>query len=361
VGDSVGGSYISSYYLIRGLKSLGVTVKILLHENGKFAEWLESKKCDFEIYKLCYAKSGIGPILNWSRILVGTYRAKYILKKLNIDIVHCNDSRMNRSWAVWAKAANVPMIWHQRSRWPRKHGKQIKISLRFSKGVISISKFINTDVPHLKVPNTIIYNPIAIEDRDKQYSSYLLKKELGLSLDTKIIGCFGNSVKWKRPDTFIQAALNTKKRYHGKTAFIWCGDDRDGNLTNLINTTNNTAPIFRLKFRKDVLTTMAGCDIIIAPSENEPFGRTLVEAMGVGVPIIASNSGGHVEIIENEYNGLLFKVGNAKACSMQIYRLLTEDHLREKLIFNGKKTASKFDPLLHAKTVLHFYGKLKKK
>ena len=61
---------------------------------------------------------------------------------------------------------------------------------------------------------------------------------------------------------------------------------------------------------------MAGLDVLVAPSRqikrgsgivNEGFGRIVLEAMSLGVPVVASASGGLKEIIDDKVNGLLVR------------------------------------------------------
>ena len=48
--------------------------------------------------------------------------------------------------------------------------------------------------------------------------------------------------------------------------------------------------------------------IAVIPSVYEPFGYAITEAMAAGVPVIVTNSGGAVEIVENGYSGLVVDV-----------------------------------------------------
>jgi glycosyltransferase involved in cell wall biosynthesis len=57
--------------------------------------------------------------------------------------------------------------------------------------------------------------------------------------------------------------------------------------------------------REDVPELVRALDILIAPSWEEPFGRVLIEAMAMGVPVIATSVGGPAEIISDGRDGLL--------------------------------------------------------
>jgi len=70
-------------------------------------------------------------------------------------------------------------------------------------------------------------------------------------------------------------------------------------------------------------------DIVVNPSFSESFGRSLIEAMTCGKPVIASKVGGMTEIIENGKSGLLFESGNVSALANSILLCLNNESLRE--------------------------------
>ena len=63
--------------------------------------------------------------------------------------------------------------------------------------------------------------------------------------------------------------------------------------------------IFFCGLTDDVYSVMESSDIFVLPSLFEGMPMTLIEAMGTGMPILASNVGGIPDMIENEKSGLL--------------------------------------------------------
>ena len=55
----------------------------------------------------------------------------------------------------------------------------------------------------------------------------------------------------------------------------------------------------------DVAPTMAAFDIALVPSWQEPMGRTVLEAMALELPVIATSIGGPPELIEDRVTGRL--------------------------------------------------------
>ena len=62
--------------------------------------------------------------------------------------------------------------------------------------------------------------------------------------------------------------------------------------------------------------------MLVAPAVNEGFGRTLVEAILCGTPVIAADHGGHREIITHAKIGILVPADDAEAFAEAVSRLL---------------------------------------
>lgn len=362
-GDTVGGSHISSWQLICALRAFGeVEPIILLHKpNGIHASWLSDHGETYKMESLPLMISNWRFLrTNFKTVFGGSKKASEVVKRLGIDIIHANDGRMNRSWAVWAKQAGIPMVWHQRARWNSIKNIQTHWSFTAPSGIIYISEYVASSAPSLNLKHKTILNPIKVEERNPEKCAISLRSELGLEKEAVVIGCFANSRTWKRPDIFVKVAVQCQKS-HPNMKFVWFGNDYDGSLKKAIQDAqkvNKGVNIIHAKFRQDVLTSMAGCDVLLATSEGEPFGRTLVEAMALGIPVVASNSGGHSETVRHKENGLLFPVEDYQNCKSCLVHLIEDAVLRSTLIENGKMTAKRFSPHNHALKVLEFYQQL---
>ena len=77
----------------------------------------------------------------------------------------------------------------------------------------------------------------------------------------------------------------------------------------------------------------------ILASTIEGLSQALLEAMAMGVPVIATRLGGNPELIQPEENGLLFGNNDIAQLTQCIEQLMDGDELYRKLSTNGKKTA----------------------
>ena len=95
--------------------------------------------------------------------------------------------------------------------------------------------------------------------------------------------------------------------------------------------------------KQNTISLIRGSDLLIQPSIMEGISSTLLEAMGCGTCILASNVGGNVEIIENNKTGVLIEPNNAEKLLEKISDLLIEDKKRVAMAAQGLKTIVKYD------------------
>ena len=104
---------------------------------------------------------------------------------------------------------------------------------------------------------------------------------------------------------------------------------------------------------------MAGLDVLVAPAVNEPFGRTLVEAMLCGTPVVAADDGGHREIIRHGETGLLVRPDDPAAFADAVASLLANPRLARAIVGEGKIEAlAKYSVEAHVERIQAIYDSL---
>lgn len=103
----------------------------------------------------------------------------------------------------------------------------------------------------------------------------------------------------------------------------------------------------------DSYSIMNESDLFILPSKWEGFPMTIIEALGTGLPVIASNVGGIPNMIDNEING--FIADDIDEYIDIIKKLENDQNLREKIGNKAKKQALKFSSQKMAKDYINIY------
>lgn len=89
--------------------------------------------------------------------------------------------------------------------------------------------------------------------------------------------------------------------------------------------------------RKDVPQIMASSDVVVMASiEPEAFGRVIIEAQAVGVPVVATQVGGIMEVIDHERTGLLVLPKDTDAMAQAVVRLLDDRTLARQIAANAR-------------------------
>jgi glycosyltransferase involved in cell wall biosynthesis len=108
--------------------------------------------------------------------------------------------------------------------------------------------------------------------------------------------------------------------------------------------------------REDVPELIRALDMLLLPSHEEPFGRALIEAMALGVPVLATQVGGPPEIIDDGVQGHLLPPGPARAWADAIADLAAHPERAREMGRAGRaRVAEAFTPEHHAAAVMAVY------
>jgi glycosyltransferase involved in cell wall biosynthesis len=89
--------------------------------------------------------------------------------------------------------------------------------------------------------------------------------------------------------------------------------------------------------REDVADLLRAADMLVLPSPAEHFGRVLIEAMALEVPVIACDRAGPSEIVVHGSSGLLVQPGSAEQIADAIASLAADPERRRLLGEAGRR------------------------
>jgi glycosyltransferase involved in cell wall biosynthesis len=251
------------------------------------------------------------------------------------DVVYANSQKAFVLAAIANVVARRPLIWHLHDIISPAHfgamqrRMQVFLANRFAVKVIVPSQaaaaaFIDAGGRRSLVevvPNGLAVEPLPVSRQE-------LRQRLGLP-SGPLVGVFSRLARWKGQHVLIEA-LAKLPGVHG----IVVGDalfgeqDYAAELKRLVAELGLGDRVHFLGHRGDVPLLMQAVDAMVHPSiDPEPFGRTLVEAMLAGVPVIATDAGAAPDILEHGRAGMLVPPGDARALAEALDAVLVEPEI----------------------------------
>jgi glycosyltransferase involved in cell wall biosynthesis len=108
--------------------------------------------------------------------------------------------------------------------------------------------------------------------------------------------------------------------------------------------------------REDVPELMRALDVLLLPSTEEPFGRVVVEAMAMEVPVLATNVGGPAEVVRDGEDGRLLPPREPAAWAAALAQLAASVETRARMGRAGRERAlEQFGLERHVDAILGVY------
>lgn len=200
--------------------------------------------------------------------------------------------------------------------------------------VITLSSLLDSDVAaiaDMRMPILHVANGIGSQNVQR-------KKSNG-----KIIFCFlSNFVPSKGLENIILAARLLHLDGFDKIEYKFIGGFRDSDYETRIKAMiaefsevsfNFTGPLFG----EEKLKELANSDVFVYPTENDCFPLVVLEAMSLGLPVIASDQGALPEIVDHGVTGQILKGSSPKELAAVMKKVIVDKEYRMLLGLNGKK------------------------
>lgn len=365
----VGGGHPSSMLLMQSLAVQQVRPILALHgEDGPAGRWLREHGANFEqVHFQGYAGgSPRKPVRDLSYIARESWALARFLKDKGVSIVHANDIWMMGTWALAAKIARVKLIWHHRSnaRFQVAH----RIAFRAADRMIAVSPYAaGSRASHRK--SVIIGDPFVVDvgNVDRERVRRRLLGELGLAEPVQVLGFFANlKASWsarKRPLVLVEALARLNARaperrfvaaFYGEVT-----DDFRAAIEARARALGVDRQVFLMGFRHDVNAELTAVDVVVAPAVAEGFGRVPVEAMMLGTPVIASDSGNHPSLVRDNETGGLFRADDASALAEKVLWMTEDEAARRRIVaLAGSEARERFGAEASARAVRQVYDEV---
>jgi glycosyltransferase involved in cell wall biosynthesis len=177
------------------------------------------------------------------------------------------------------------------------------------------------------------------EYRENSSAREKIRLEFKLNADTLLVGFVGRLVWQKGIGYFIQAVKEIEKSNLSKDImyFIVGEGGLRGRLENEVIELGLEDKVIFSGFRKDIKEILSAFDIFVLPSLKEGQPIVLLEAMAIGLPIVATNIDGVKEMLVDGETGMLVKPRDYVALAKAILSLAQDKEKASRLSSHAKK------------------------
>ncbi|MFA6414368.1 MAG: glycosyltransferase family 4 protein [Candidatus Paceibacterota bacterium] len=216
---------------------------------------------------------------------------------------------------------------------------QTRVALAAAK-VLVPSGYLKNVVTEWGVPSDaiqVVYNAVSPEEPGTVPSAVM-------GLPRPVVVTVGRLVPWKGMSGVIDSVAGLSDE-GGKASLVIVGDGPDH--VPLISHAEKALEgrcIFTGALpHADTLATMKYADVLVLNSSYEGLSHILIEALMLGVPVVATEVGGNTEVIQDGENGLLVPFGDTAALSGALARILKEGKLRSHISARALESAKRFE------------------
>ncbi|OOB79407.1 MAG: hypothetical protein BEN19_07635 [Epulopiscium sp. Nuni2H_MBin003] len=323
-------------YLLNLFQSASSTVDLffLLPRHSKLAEVLKNAGAKVIELNITADKS---------LAIKDVYKISRLINRLNPDIVHTHASLTSR---LCSKLCNKKVIY------TRHYVDALDVNTqevsRFKKavnnalcdGVIGVANEtldvilkmgIDKDKVKIILNGVAPINMYSVEEKDN------IKHKYNIPNDKMVILLLSRLSKEKGADIFVDVVGKIVETNKNVIAIIAGTGKEEQNIRDLIEQKGMTQYIRQVGFIENVAEVLNITDVILNTSITEAQSLSLCEAMSLGIPAVATNTGGNPSLIKHDYNGYIGDVGNITQLAFFTNKLLNDDIIYKTMSQNALK------------------------
>jgi glycosyltransferase involved in cell wall biosynthesis len=107
---------------------------------------------------------------------------------------------------------------------------------------------------------------------------------------------------------------------------------------------------------EELATAVASADALVFPSQTDTLGLVMLEAMAAGTPVVAADSGGTPDLVEDGRTGFLFRPGDAEGAARALRRVFDDAVTRELVRIAGRAQAERWTWAAAARDLRRWYA-----
>jgi glycosyltransferase involved in cell wall biosynthesis len=184
------------------------------------------------------------------------------------------------------------------------------------------------------------------------------REALGLPAEAFVVAAVGRLVPVKGFDLLVQAMPALLAAVPDARAIVLGDGPERAMLASLAERLGVHERVHLHESTNDVVEILAAADVLAAPSRNEGMGRSLVEAMALGIPVVGAAVGGIPSVVGDDEAGRIVPPDDAAALAAALIELGRDASVRAKLADVARDRAEAFSTSVADAKMLDLYATL---
>jgi glycosyltransferase involved in cell wall biosynthesis len=230
-------------------------------------------------------------------------------------------------------------------------------TIKIAKNLIAVNPSIKTYVAET-FDKEIDVLPIGIKTKNFEFSEIkrnLIRKELGIDKETKVVGYVGRLTPVKNLYNFLISFSRVVEDDPSVILVLVGEGPMESQLKNYVKEKHLEDKVIFCGPRTDIGSILSGLDIFVLPSYAEALSTALLEAMASGRAIICNDILPNRQLVTHTQDGLLVNANEPESLKDAILLLCHDEALRIKLGRNAKNTASRYDEEIVFPKIMEYY------
>jgi glycosyltransferase involved in cell wall biosynthesis len=333
---NIGGPAVHVILLSAGLKPLGYETRLVVGRESPREGNMLSLAAEKSV--VCERVDGLGREVAPLRDLRALFGLFHLLRSWRPSIVHTHTAKAGLLGRLAARAAGVPVVVHTfHGHVLRGYFSPATTSLyRWLEGrlaslcdaLVVVSDSVKQDLVELGVARAekIRVVPLGLDLAHlcRELPRGVLRREIGITDDTPLVGMVGRLVPIKDVPTFLRAAREVRAARTGvRFALVGDGEEREALEAECRRLGVEDAVTF-FGWRSDLAAVYGDLDVVVNSSLNEGTPVALIEALAAARPVVATRVGGTPDLLGAEERGRLVPPGEPRALAAAIVETLQE-------------------------------------
>lgn len=273
------------------------------------------------------------------------FNIRKLAKRLNVNIVHTHGYKSDIAGILACTGLKVKKI-------TTVHGfidtdSKLKIynrmnifALKFFDRVITVNHpqkeyLLRRGIKEKKI--TVIHNAVDPEEFSREKIDSNIRHELGISPEEHVLLYLGRLSEEKGTHNLIPVLWKVVQT-HPQSVLLIAGEGPQKNkLESMVREKSLETKIRFPGYRKDSVNLLGASDVLLLPSRTEGIPNSVLEAMSMQVPVVATRVGGTPEIMNDGVEGFLVPPENPDLLADAVIKILDDPRMQTKMGMKGRE------------------------